>query len=84
MKLCPECENKNHLSSLDMTPELLEEMALNQQLTEDTVSPDVYKKRLETCKTCSKLIGEMTCSECGCFVQLRANRKSAFCINGRW
>ena len=84
MTACPECENKAYLSSLDMTPELLEEMAAQEPVTEDTVSEDIYRSRLEICMACDKLIGGMTCRECGCFVQFRARHKSAACIYGKW
>ena len=82
--LCPECENKAYLSSLEMTPELLEEMAAQEPVTEDTAGEDLYRSRLEICRSCDKLIGGMTCQECGCFVQFRARHKSASCIWGKW
>ena len=53
-------------------------------VSEDTVSEDIYRSRLEICMTCDKLIGGMTCRECGCFVQFRARHKSAACIYGKW
>ena len=31
-----------------------------------------------------KLIGGMTCRDCGCFVQFRARHLTAACINGKW
>ncbi|MCR4580009.1 MAG: DUF6171 family protein [Treponema sp.] len=83
-RICPECETKAYLSSMDMTPELLEEMAAQEPLTEDSVSQEIYRQRLEICQKCSRLIGGMTCAECGCFVQFRARHKTAACAIGRW
>lgn len=84
MSECPECQTKAYLSSLSMTPELLEEMAAGEAVTEDTVSPEIYRRRLEICDGCARLIGGMTCAECGCFVQFRARHKTAACAIGRW
>ena len=80
---CPECENKAYLSSLDMTPELVAEMAAAEPVA-DYVGDDLVAKRLEICGTCSRLIGGMTCQDCGCFVQFRVRHKTAACINGKW
>jgi len=80
---CPECENKAYLSTMDMTPELVEEMA-QAEACPDYVGDELYHQRLEICSSCSKLIGGMTCSNCGCFVQFRAKHSSALCTDGRW
>ncbi len=44
-----------------------------------------YDARLELCKECEKLIGGM-CRVCGCFVEVRAAKKSVHCpgIPRRW
>ncbi len=82
-KICPVCENKAYLASMDMTPELVEEMAAQEEIS-DFVGEEVYKQRLEICNSCPKLIGKMTCANCGCFVQFRARHKFASCIEGKW
>ena len=80
---CPECENKAYLSSLDMTPELVAEMAAAEPVA-DYAGYRLVAKRLEICKACPRLIGGMTCRDCGCFVQFRVRHKTAACINGKW
>ena len=80
---CPVCENKEHLISLDMTPELLQEMAEQEEVA-DYAGDEVVKNRLSICEKCSHLIGGMTCRDCGCFVQFRVRHKTASCINGKW
>ena len=80
---CPVCENKSHLSSMDMTPELVAEMAA-QEPVPDYAGDKLVAKRLEVCNACSHLIGGMTCRDCGCFVQFRVRHKTAACINGKW
>lgn len=80
---CPVCENKAELTSMQMTPELVEEMAQSETVG-DPVSLDLYNKRLEICKACSLLIGGMTCAQCGCFVQFRARHITAHCIEAKW
>lgn len=82
-KICPECETKSYLSSMEMTPELVEEMAMQEKIS-DFIGEETYRKRLEICHNCSKLIGEMTCQNCGCFVQFRARHISASCVDGKW
>mgnify|MGYP007069918011 CR=1 FL=1 len=82
--LCPECETKKYLSTLEITPELLAEMVASEPITDDTASEKLYQARLEICSLCAKLIGKMTCAECGCYVQFRARHKSASCIRGKW
>lgn len=83
MAPCPECENKAYLSSLDMTPELVAEMAAEEPVA-DYAGDELVAKRLEFCNSCPKLIGGMTCLDCGCFVQFRVRHKTAACINGKW
>ena len=83
MPLCPECENKAYLATLEMTPELVEEIS-QQEPCLDFAGETEYRRRLEICNACSKLIGGMTCSECGCFVQFRAKHISAHCANQKW
>lgn len=83
IQICPECETKSYLSSMEMTPELVEEMAMQEKIS-DFIGEETYRKRLEICHNCSKLIGEMTCQNCGCFVQFRARHISASCVDGKW
>lgn len=80
---CPACENKAQLSTMNMTPEIIEEMAMSEQVG-DPVSEEVYENRLMLCKSCPKLIGGMTCSYCGCFVQFRARHSRAACPVSKW
>ena len=80
---CPVCENKAHLSAMDMTPELVAEMA-EQEPVSDYAGDKLVAKRLEICNSCPHLIGGMTCRDCGCFVQFRVRHKTASCINGKW
>lgn len=83
MDPCPECENKKHLSAMDMTPELVAEMAAAEPVT-DYAGDALVEKRLAVCRKCPGLIGGMTCRDCGCFVQFRVRHKSASCVNGKW
>lgn len=82
--ICPVCENRSSLLSMEMTPEIIEEMVLSQPITQDTVDDDLYKKRLEICNSCNRLISKMTCAECGCFVQFRAYHKTSHCALNKW
>ena len=58
-----------------------EDMYHRIQRTIDAIPPKLrcskgeYDARLELCKECEKLIGGM-CRVCGCFVEVRADRKS--------
>ncbi len=80
---CPVCENKAHLTAMDMTPELAAEMAAEEKVT-DYAGDALVAERLKICNSCPKLIGGMTCRDCGCFVQFRVRHKTASCINGKW
>ena len=68
---------------MDMTPELVAEMA-SQEKVADYAGDEVVAKRLSVCESCARLIGGMTCADCGCFVQFRVRHKTAACINGKW
>lgn len=48
--------------------------------TELRVSDDEYERRLTRCKCCKELINAM-CKKCGCYVELRALKKSAHCAD---
>lgn len=80
---CPACENKAQLVTMNLTPELVEEMALSDKVS-DPVLDSVYQERLNSCKNCPKLLGGMTCAFCGCFVQFRARHKTAHCPISKW
>jgi hypothetical protein len=45
----------------------------------------LYKERLDICEKCSCLVSG-TCTKCGCYVELRAAKKSSHCpaANRRW
>tara|TARA_R110000787_G_scaffold283355_1_gene396038 strand:- start:806 stop:1129 length:324 start_codon:yes stop_codon:yes gene_type:complete len=46
------------------------------------VSPESYKKRLETCAACPDLIKDkMRCGQCGCLVEHKAKWKTTDCPN---
>ena len=83
MEPCPVCESKKHLSSMDMTPELVQEMAEQEEVA-DYAGDELVERRLAVCESCPRLIGGMTCADCGCFVQFRVRHKTAACINGLW
>jgi len=81
--ICPVCDNKASLASMDMTPQLVEELAAHEQIF-DYVGESCYNERLKICNNCSELIGGMTCGVCGCFVHFRARHKTSICIKGKW
>lgn len=68
-----------------------EDMYHRIQRTIDAIPPKLrcskveYDARLALCKECEKLIGGM-CRVCGCFVEVRAAKKSKHCpgIPRRW
>lgn len=39
---------------------------------------DEYKRRLDICRTCDSL-NHGTCAKCGCYAEIRAARKNAYC-----
>lgn len=80
---CPVCETKKHLLAMEMTPEILEEMAENEHYA-DAIDDENYQERLGICRNCKDLQQEMTCGQCGCFVQLRAKHSTAHCAMGKW
>lgn len=80
---CPACEHKKNLLSLNYTPELIEEMAASEPCP-DFIGQEQYELRKEICFSCPKLIGGMTCSVCGCFIQFRARHLTAHCADGKW
>ncbi len=41
-------------------------------------SAEEYERRLAVCVRCAELVGG-TCRKCGCYVELRAAKKSAVC-----
>ncbi len=46
-------------------------------------SDEEYKRRLDICKECDKLI-DATCLKCGCYVEIRALSKGAHCPGKKW
>lgn len=83
MEKCPVCQNKQDLASMEMTPELVEEMAAS-EVYEDFCGKTELLRRLELCNFCSRLLNGMTCAECGCFVQFRARHSTAHCALNKW
>lgn len=82
-EICPVCENKKNLLSMDMSPDLIMEMAEKEEIA-DFCGDEILQKRLSICSQCSNLMGEMTCSICGCFVQFRARHLTAHCAEEKW
>ncbi|MBO4533451.1 MAG: hypothetical protein J5726_10670 [Treponema sp.] len=80
---CPVCESKRELSAMEMTPELVAEMAASEPVA-DFCGQDELDRRLSICGECPRLLNEMTCAECGCFVQFRARHATVHCANGLW
>ncbi len=80
---CPVCETKKQLSAMEMTPELLEEMAEGEHYA-DGIDEEHYRLRLSICNSCKDLQQGMTCGHCGCFVQFRAKHSTAHCAMGKW
>lgn len=39
---------------------------------------DEYKRRLDICRACDSL-NHGTCAKCGCYAEIRAARKNAYC-----
>ena len=68
---------------MEMTPELVEEMAAS-ELVADFCGESELDRRLAICRACPRLLNEMTCADCGCFVQFRARHATAHCANGLW
>ena len=80
---CPVCESKKDLAAMQMTPELVEEMAASEVVV-DFCGEVELRRRLVICGDCPRLLDQMTCVECGCFVQFRARHSTAHCANGLW
>ena len=76
-KECKGCSATVHHSFEDIRGKMAEYL--------ETIAPDqraemeLYEKRLAQCTGCSGLYYESTCRHCGCFVQMRAMRKTADC-----
>ena len=75
---CPVCESKKELASMEMTPELVAEMAAS-EVVADFCGETELERRLAICGACPRLLNEMNCAECGCFVELRAAAKKNYC-----
>lgn len=82
-EICPVCQNKADIASMQMTPELVEEMASLEEYP-DFCGQDELLRRLSICNKCESLLNEMTCRECGCFVNFRARHLTAHCIKQKW
>ena len=68
---------------MQMTPELVQEMAVAESIP-DFCGESELERRLALCGACPRLLDQMTCAECGCFVQFRARHATAHCANGLW
>lgn len=49
----------------------------------DRASDEIYVRRIAACEECQHLKGP-TCMACGCYVELRALRKSVSCPYRKW
>ena len=49
----------------------------------DRTPQEEYKRRIEVCETCDRLIAG-TCMACGCYVELRAAFKNGSCPRKKW
>lgn len=49
----------------------------------DRTEEGEYDKRIALCEACDKLSGP-TCLGCGCYVELRAARRSVHCPYKKW
>lgn len=49
----------------------------------DRAEDGLYHRRIEVCEECAYLSGP-TCLACGCYVELRAIRKSSRCPYKKW
>lgn len=52
----------------------------NKTLVED----DVREHRLSLCRACPKFTPEERCTECGCFMKVKAVFKTSVCPLGKW
>jgi hypothetical protein len=84
MSFCPVCESGRELLGMDLSEDLLSEMAQRQGFADGDVSLTEYNNRLEICYVCPSAQGMMTCAECGCFIQFKAKSKGSFCPIGKW
>lgn len=50
---------------------------------EESVSKDLYEKRLQICKDCEMFL-EAMCRSCGCYVELRAAKQKNACPRKKW
>lgn len=56
---------------------------IDQLPAEQRTDATVYQARLGVCLSCDSLINGL-CGMCGCFIELRAARRSQHCPAGRW
>lgn len=50
-----------------------------------TVDESIYNSRMSICRECPLLIKETErCSECGCFMKVKAMFKKTYCPVGKW
>ncbi len=69
-QICPKCEQEKQISqTLEETLNILRKTGLTK---DQSVSDELYQKRLEACKDCSFLSGGILCTMCGCYIAVRA------------
>ncbi len=69
-QFCPKCEEeKKQPRSIEDTVALIRSTGLTR---DQSVSDELYEKRLSACKGCPFLLGGILCSMCGCYIAVRA------------
>ena len=81
MNKCKRCLLKELADKEDVYAYVLK----TRQLLSDNEKADdnLYDIRLNTCKQCDSLM-DATCLKCGCYVEIRALKKSSRCPVKRW
>lgn len=77
---CPQCV-KYSADEEQLAANIAEYLAVIPE--EIKTSALIYKERLMICAACSELRGGM-CGECGCYVELRAAKKTLSCPVFKW
>lgn len=81
---CNLCEKKELPSITQMATNFITDTAKHVKNGLKKVSVDEYARRMELCNSCPFLTENRRCSQCGCFMQLKAWRESSECPIGVW
>lgn len=75
---CPECEI--HSMKTEITQEKILEIVNKMAYVEGVTTPDeIFRNRLEICKSCTSLQNKIMCMECGSYIAFRAHNLSSTC-----